>query len=48
MVSPLITIPRNLTNIGDYAFSYCVRLTNVAIPENMTNIGQYAFDHSSA
>jgi len=37
-----ITIPKNMTSIGDYAF-YCCGLTNINIPNNVTSIGKWAF-----
>ena len=37
-----ITLPDAITDIADYAFYGCSRLT-VAIPENVTRIGSYAF-----
>jgi hypothetical protein len=39
-----VIIPDNVTTIGDYAFSYCSGLTEVAIPDSVTTIGSGAFD----
>ena len=36
-------IPNSVTEIGDYAFSWCESLTNVTIPDSVTMIGNYAF-----
>ena len=36
-------IPNTITNIGDYAFSYREKLTNIAIPNAVRTIGKYAF-----
>lgn len=33
----------NITNIGAYAFDYCVNLTSILIPDSITNIGAYSF-----
>ena len=41
------TIPNTVTSIGDYAFSYCNRLTSINIPNSVTNIGHYAFYYCS-
>ncbi len=38
------TIPDCVMNIGDYAFSWCVALTDVTIPNSVKNIGEYAFN----
>ena len=38
-----ITIPSNITSIGDYAFSHFKSLTKVIIESGATEIGQYAF-----
>ena len=38
-----ITIPATVTNIGDYAFSGCSRVTSITIPTSVTTIGDYAF-----
>ena len=31
------------TRIGDYAFYFCLYLTNITIPDSVTSIGNYAF-----
>jgi hypothetical protein len=36
-------IPNGVTNIGDYAFSYCNNLNRVTIPDSVTSIGIEAF-----
>ena len=41
-------IPNSVTNIGDYAFIYCDRLTSINIPTSVTNIGDYAFTYCSS
>jgi hypothetical protein len=43
-----VTIPSTInglpvTCVGDYAFQFCSRLTNVTIPDSVTNIGRQAF-----
>jgi len=38
-----VTIPDNVTAIGDYAFSWCETLTSVTIPDSVTSIGTEAF-----
>jgi hypothetical protein len=38
-----VTIPNNVTTIGEYAFSYCTSLTSVTIGSSVTTIGNYAF-----
>jgi hypothetical protein len=37
-----VTIPNNVTSIGDESFYSC-NLTSVTIPEGVTSIGKYAF-----
>ncbi len=36
-------IKDGVTNIGDYAFDNCTKLTRAEIPDSVTNIGAYAF-----
>ena len=38
-----VSIPGSVTNIADWAFFYCVRLTNVNIPDGVTSLGSSAF-----
>ena len=38
-----IRVGNGVTGIGNYAFGYCVNLTDVSIPEGVTRIGGYAF-----
>ena len=38
-----IVIPNDVTNIGDYAFYGCSRLTSIMIPNSVTSIGSSAF-----
>ena len=38
-----VVIPDGVTSIGDYAFQYCIRLTNITIPDGVTSIGNGAF-----
>ena len=40
-------ITDSVTTIGDYAFSYCTELIDVAIPNSVTSIGSHAFSHCS-
>lgn len=36
-------IPDNVSSIGDWAFSFCKKLTSIVIPNHVTRIGEYAF-----
>ena len=38
-----ITIPSNITSIGEYAFLGCTGLVNATIPTTVKNVGNYAF-----
>jgi hypothetical protein len=38
-------IPNTVTNIGSYAFYFCVNLTGITIPGNVISIGDYAFNN---
>ena len=40
-----ITMPDDITSIGDYAFSGCTSLTSITIPDSVTNIGYSAFSY---
>jgi hypothetical protein len=37
------SIPHTVASLADYAFMYCMALTEVIIPKGVTNIGDYAF-----
>lgn len=37
-----------VTSVGDYAFFYCSRLTEITIPEGVTSIGEHAFAYCSS
>lgn len=38
-----VTFNGNITNIGAYAFDYCVNLTSISIPDSVVSIGAYSF-----
>lgn len=38
-----VSLPKNLTSIGDYAFCYCRSLTSVNVPDGVETIEDYAF-----
>lgn len=38
-----ITIPHNVTEVGQQAFRYCKTLTDITIPENVATIHNEAF-----
>jgi len=42
-----VTIPGNVTSIGNWAFAECFGLTSITIPKSVTFIGDYAFAYSS-
>lgn len=42
-----ITLPNDITSIGDYAFAFCESLTNISIPDSVTDIGKGAFYYCS-
>ena len=37
-------IPNGVTEIGDAAFVFCIKLASVTIPESVSHIGEHAFD----
>ncbi len=43
-----ITLPKSITDIGDYTFSYCSRLKTVIISEGMTKLGRFTFSNCAA
>ncbi len=43
-----MTIPDTVTNLGDYAFSYCGSLTNVVIGNSVGSIGGSAFSYCTS
>ena len=43
-----VTIPANVTSIGDDAFSFCESLTSVTIPASVTSIGIDAFAYCTS
>jgi hypothetical protein len=43
-----LEIPKSITKIGDYVFSYCSGLTSVSIPSTITEIGKGAFNNCSS
>lgn len=42
-----VTIPDDVTSIGDSAFYGCSGLTSITIPDSVTSIGSYAFSECS-
>ena len=44
-LSGSITIPIGVTEIGEWAFSYCESIRNITIPAGVTSIGEYAFQN---
>jgi len=38
-----ISLPSNVTCIGDVAFAFCSSLTSITIPAKVESIGRYAF-----
>ena len=47
LVADLI-IPDSVTEIVDFAFSYCTSLTSIIIPDSVTSIGDYAFRYCTS
>ena len=43
-----ITVPENVTNIGNYAFSYCDSLKTATLPNGVTSMGDYVFYYDHA
>lgn len=43
-----ITVPENVTSIGNYAFSYCDSLKTVTLPNGVTSMGDYMFQYDYA
>lgn len=43
-----VIINEGITNIGDYAFSGCDKLTKVYIPDSVTIVGHYSFSYCTA
>ena len=41
-------IPDGVTEIGNYAFNYCEKLTGVTIPDSVTETGRYAFAYCTS
>jgi hypothetical protein len=39
----MISIPKSVEVIGDYAFSDCIRLLSITLPDNLKKIGDIAF-----
>ena len=40
-----ITLSENITDLPEYAFSYCSNLTSITLPNSLTSIGSNAFSH---
>jgi ubiquitin C-terminal hydrolase len=46
-VNGYVVLPPGLTNISDFAFDGCTRLTQITLPEGLISIGTSAFANSS-
>lgn len=42
-----VTLPTGLTEIGDNAFCYCIKIESISIPETVTKLGESAFQSCS-
>ncbi len=42
-ISGRVKIPDNVTNISEYVFAYCNKVSSIELPSSITSIGQYAF-----
>ena len=40
-----VRLSETVTQIGDYAFSSCIGLTDIAMPDSVTKIGERAFSN---
>ena len=40
----VITLPKGMTSIGNWAFDGCAALTSISLPEGVKSIGDYAFE----
>jgi len=40
-----VVIGSGVATVGDYAFSFCTKITDIVIPKNIKSIGQYAFSY---
>lgn len=43
-----VILPEGLTNLGEWAFSQCEKLTSVVLPKSLTAIGECAFNNCSS
>ena len=41
-------LPNTITDIGQYAFGYCTKLSNIDLPNNITELKQHTFENCSA
>ena len=42
-----VILPKGVTSIGSWAFSFCCSLTDITIPKGVTSIGEHAFRYCS-